>query len=1094
MTDLRRLAALVLGLSAWAGAADVPRELPPVVYAPLDRETPLDPYGHGVWLPYERFRQWWERSTPEAPPVAQPPLAAAVTDVSFTGQAEGARARFAVKLTAVAVAEGWSTVDLPGDLPFTRLAATDPRVVIQRAAQIAVLVRPGDTLMAMAKAQLGDGQRWPQIVAANPGLDPAKLVIGSRILVPLPSERVLVHLPAPGTYVLDGEVAVAIGGDEGAPRSLTLPLPEAGAVRAELIIPGPAPSITLASAGAWTAVREGETTRVLIAPRGGRLDLAWQPAVTVGGEAVLSVESTIVAHIAPRTLRYDLEAKVRIARRPVERLRLLVPAGFQVLAIEGAQVARWEPVDGGVEIILAKASDGEVAIAAHLERQIEIAAGGSRVELAWPRLAGTSRAIGSVAVLVHDGVRAGVAAAPGLARVDPGDIAANTAAIAAFRFQAEPSPAIFDLAVLAPELRAQSVTLVRLGLEETTVATRFAIEVRQAGTFTLTVVAPEGWELLDTAGLAVDEVRPLPAEAGQRRFELQLRARLLGEGALTCRFRAPPGLGVAAMAVSPPRLAGVRAARGTLAIAAPGAWALQAAERSGLAGIDAAEAARQPMLAELVRELARGEELALAFTWQSTAAEAPHTRLAASPRPREISATIEDRITVKDGQLARAVTIRGEVRYNPAASLTLVLPSAWDELATVRGQGLSERVRGPSDAAAATTAWELRFQPPLLGAFQLSIEAVVPAARLTPGQPATIAVPPLRLDGVGTLTYLAAVARDGAIDLAASAAGLDPVAPADLPAAIGQGAVAGFQGHQAVVLTLTATRQDLISLADAGIARASWLAVVGEDGVVRLRGRLDAVSRGRAQLALALPDGATLVEAAVDGRPARASRRDDGAIVLPLPADGGEHRIALIAESHLPGGAPGWHGTIAVELPHLAATSGSPPVPVARSEVELRLPARWTVTSWSGDLAPEGGEGASLGLDEREDGLSVPVSASGIPWVAARVGDGGTVRIGVLHRRAQQLLLVLAAAAALAGVWRLARRPLPALAALGVLAALAVLAVEAWSVVALAALLGGCTGALAAGLAAAVRVWRARRAAARSVTADPWLEQGGKPS
>lgn len=1086
---LRSLAATLL-LASLAVAGEAPRELPPVVYAPLDKETAIDPTGHGVWLPYERFRQWWDRANPDQQQPAQPPLSAAITELSFTGQAEGARARFTIKLTAVAVAEGWSTVELPGDLPLARLTPADPRVVVQRASSIGWLVRPGDTLMGIAKERLGDQGKWRQIAAANPGLDPQKLAVGSRVLVPLPSERVLIHLPAPGSYVLDGEVAVAVGGEAGAPRSFSMPLPEAGALRADLLIPGPEPTITLNSPGAWSGRRDGDATRVQIAPRGNHLALSWQPAVTVGGEAVLTATTGIEVHVAPRSLRYDLVAEVNIARRPVERLRLLVPVGLQVLGIEGELVARWEPVDGGIDIVLVRPADGTVQVSAHLERLIDIAAAGSRIDLPWPRIGGTSRATGSVAVIAHDGVRAGIATAPGLARVDPADLGLE--ATAAFRFHAEPQPAALDLAVLAPELRAQSATLVRLGVEESTVAARLHVEVRQAGTFTLTVEAPEGWDLLDTAGLAVDEIRPLPGSGGLRCFELQLRSRLLGEGDLTCRFRAPPGLGATPFALAPVRLIGVRAGRGTIAIAAPGAFALQAGERTALAGLDVAEAARQPLLADLARELGRDEELALAFTWQSTAAEAPRARLAAAPRPREISATIEDRITVKDGQLVRSVGIRGEVRYNPATSLTLILPSAWDEVVTVRGTGLSERVKAAVRPDAGLTAWELRFQPPLIGGFQLSVEATVTGPRLAPGQPAQIPVPPLRLEGVGRLTYVAAIARDGAIDLTASAPGLEPVAPADLPSAIGQGAVAGFQGNQTVALALTATRQDLLTLADAGIATASWLAVVGEDGVVRLRGRFAVVSRGRAQLALALPEGTSLVEAAVDGRPARASKREDGAVVLPMPADGGEHRVALVAEGRLAGGPPGWCGSVAVDLPRLAVTAGSPAVPVARSEVELRLPARWLVTGWSGDLAPEGHRGATLGLGDREDGLSVPVTASGVPRLAGRVGDGGTVVVGVLHERAQLLLLVLGCAVAFAGLWWLSRRPLVGLAALGVLVVLAVLAVEAWIAVAVAMLLGGLGGAAAAAIAAGLRALNARRAAAKRVEPDPWLEQGGK--
>jgi len=45
-------------------------------------------------------------------------------------------------------------------------------------------IKKGDTLWSIAKKHLGDGQRWRDIVAANPGLAPAKLRVGQKITLP----------------------------------------------------------------------------------------------------------------------------------------------------------------------------------------------------------------------------------------------------------------------------------------------------------------------------------------------------------------------------------------------------------------------------------------------------------------------------------------------------------------------------------------------------------------------------------------------------------------------------------------------------------------------------------------------------------------------------------------------------------------------------------------------------------------------------------------------------------------------------------------------------------------------------------------------
>jgi nucleoid-associated protein YgaU len=45
-------------------------------------------------------------------------------------------------------------------------------------------IRKGDTLWSIAKREYGNGQRWVDISALNPSIDPKKLVIGKQIILP----------------------------------------------------------------------------------------------------------------------------------------------------------------------------------------------------------------------------------------------------------------------------------------------------------------------------------------------------------------------------------------------------------------------------------------------------------------------------------------------------------------------------------------------------------------------------------------------------------------------------------------------------------------------------------------------------------------------------------------------------------------------------------------------------------------------------------------------------------------------------------------------------------------------------------------------
>ena len=46
------------------------------------------------------------------------------------------------------------------------------------------VIHPGDTLYGLAQCFLGKGERWNEIVQANPGLEPTKLKIGQTITIP----------------------------------------------------------------------------------------------------------------------------------------------------------------------------------------------------------------------------------------------------------------------------------------------------------------------------------------------------------------------------------------------------------------------------------------------------------------------------------------------------------------------------------------------------------------------------------------------------------------------------------------------------------------------------------------------------------------------------------------------------------------------------------------------------------------------------------------------------------------------------------------------------------------------------------------------
>ena len=67
-------------------------------------------------------------------------------------------------------------------------AATEAPVVVPAAANSAgssnYTVKKGDTLFRIAKERYGDGKKWQQIAAANPGVTPGTLKAGQTLVMP----------------------------------------------------------------------------------------------------------------------------------------------------------------------------------------------------------------------------------------------------------------------------------------------------------------------------------------------------------------------------------------------------------------------------------------------------------------------------------------------------------------------------------------------------------------------------------------------------------------------------------------------------------------------------------------------------------------------------------------------------------------------------------------------------------------------------------------------------------------------------------------------------------------------------------------------
>lgn len=960
------LLVLALIVSAWAA------EPPPLIYVPYDKVPGADPKGSGVLLPYEEFRRLWEASQ-RPPPAVKPALGAALTAFELSGSVEGERAVLRLAGTAMAFAAGWSSVALPAELMVGNLRGADDRLVLERTA-----------------------------------------------------DQLLLHLPGPGTWTFAAEVAAPVARAAAGGRSLKLVLPSAGSGRLDLLLPEASAELAVLPALAVETRAEagGAGTRVRAVVGGqGAVLLSWRaPVAAAAGEALILCDSRVRVSIGERAITSDLTLALTVLRRPISDLALRLPPGTQVLAVESPGLRTWEIVGDELRLHGHEPREGALPIHLRLERLLPPAAATRPVELVLPTVIGAERQTGVLALSGDEGLAVTVTTHEGLSQVDPREAGAEGAA-AAFRFLAPPPPLALTAQRLEADLRVQLHQLVRLAVDETRIDVVAELAVRRAGVFTLVAPVPAGWELVDASGLAIDDSR-ITGEGPTRRLELALRARLLGEGRLALRFRAPPALprqgAVPALEVGLLTFDGARLARGSLAIAAPKSWALSATAADSLAGADARAAAADPLLAEALRGLREDEEVALAWSWLG---QAHGPVLAAAPRSRELIVHQEELVTVAEGGVHRTITWRGEVRYSAAPSLRLRLPSALAALAQIKAAGLSER--SVQAASEGQSTIDLRFQTPLLGAFTITAELNEAMPRLEAGKPATLVLAPVSLDAATRRSALYAIARDGSLSILAKADGLEGLAAADLPPTLqAPGTVAAFRGAEPAGLTLSVERHDLVALTDAAIPLVLYRAVLGDDRRLRVAATVDVSSRGRPHLELRLPAGADLLEVAVDGRTTRPSRRADGALVVPLgerAAAMGDHVVAFAYETALGEGPLGDSASLDLALPTVGSAAAGRSIPVERTALALWLPDRLAVLALAGDLRLH----TTSGLPEaRSDGLTVAIPEVGTRLDLARLGDGGSVHLRLLAWNILNGLAIAVGVLLLAGLGWLVRRHL----------------------------------------------------------------------
>jgi nucleoid-associated protein YgaU len=95
------------------------------------------------------------------------------------------------KLAEKPAARAQAPTKVTAKAPTKNVVAQAPSRGEKSAAARSTVVKKGDTLLSIARRELGDERRWQEIRSLNPGLDPAKLAIGMRVKLPAKSPELI---------------------------------------------------------------------------------------------------------------------------------------------------------------------------------------------------------------------------------------------------------------------------------------------------------------------------------------------------------------------------------------------------------------------------------------------------------------------------------------------------------------------------------------------------------------------------------------------------------------------------------------------------------------------------------------------------------------------------------------------------------------------------------------------------------------------------------------------------------------------------------------------------------------------------------------
>lgn len=877
------------------------------VYVPFEKlEQVFENEGRGVFLPYREFLEMWNKvKMPEDLAKKDPPLDGVLSAAHYTGKVEGDAAVISAKLNMEALKEGWSTLKLGS----------------------------GDWSIADVKsaANLSRSGKDYNVIFPNKGKYELQMTIFGRI------QR------------------------EAGRSSLRLNLPRTAVSQFEMVIPDKALEFTLTPACAYTTAEQpdGSTRLAVYFGASEEVNISWQKRA---GETALTpllfTETKAAMKLSPGAVRTAFDVQYRILRAGVSTFELTVPAGQQVLSIDGANLRDWTVAGrGGIQIIKVNLhTPARDTYALRVNVESSIASLPAKLALPSVDALNVERQSGIIDITADNELLAETADLQGLAQQSASGSRDGTL-VGRYRYLRLPFSGTVAVSEAKPVVEVNSKTMLTVEPETQRLQSTFNYTVKKAGIFSTSIILPGGFEQAEASGEGV-EGSTVQDVNGKKVLNVTFTARRTSSFSFNVAAETARKDPVETVAVPVLVPQDVQRHEAVVGMAIHVSLKANTTDMGGM---------RQQSIQMLESSPNKNESTtpsSLGFRYRG---EVKPAQIAFELRKPRVSAEVLASTEVREALIRNRWFINYKVEYAGVDEFSVSTPKAIADEIQIDGLNIKERTKvdekNEKGEPTGNVLWRVALQDKKLGDYQLVLTLETPQTQLKQGSTAVVALNEIKPLNVFRETGQIAVIKDGNLEFTKTdTKGLEQIDPTELnPQIQANGVFLAYKyAAHPIALALNISKNSYQEVPQALVSYAVFTSVIAENKAQTTEAIYWVRNNSQQFLSLQLPpNGKMLSDAFVNGEPQQPSRRSEkNEMLIRLPAQQTNEPFAVRFVYEVPSPAPGkglsWLGSIKVEPPTVNDTRVMQSkwtfyLPGGNRYVRFAGPMKEATTSWGWD-------------------------------------------------------------------------------------------------------------------------------------------------